>query len=145
MDLKLAGKRAIVTGGSRGIGKAIALQLAREGVDLVLAARGREALDAAAAELVAQTGRRILGIPVNTADKASVDAMVEGAIAALYFNLSDVAPMGDDAKITDMMPFWNTYGYMPTEISVATGGYEKRGSLFAWAWPVAGPTSRANS
>eukprot|EP01034_Spumella_vulgaris_P020110 gene20110-25763_t len=41
--------------------------------------------------------------------------------------------MGDDAKITDMMPFYNAFGYMPTEISVATGGYEKRGSLFAWA------------
>ena len=47
--------------------------------------------------------------------------------------VSDVAPMGDDAKITDMMPFYNAFGYMPTEISVATGGYEKRGSLFAWA------------
>lgn len=57
----------------------------------------------------------------------------EGGIAALYLNVSDVAPMGDDAKITDMMPFHNTFGYMPTEISVATGGYEKRGSLFAWA------------
>lgn len=57
----------------------------------------------------------------------------EGGIAGLYFNVSDVAPMGDDAKITDMMPFYNTYGYMPTEISVATGGYEKRGSLWAWA------------
>ena len=57
----------------------------------------------------------------------------EGGIAGLYFNQSDVAPMGDDAKITDQMPFFNTFGYMPTEISVATGGYEKRGSLFAWA------------
>lgn len=57
----------------------------------------------------------------------------EGGIAGLYLGVSDVAPMGDDAKITDMMPFYNTYGYMPTEISVATGGYEKRGSLFAWA------------
>jgi phosphate transport system substrate-binding protein len=57
----------------------------------------------------------------------------EGGIAGLYFNVSDIAPMGDDAKITDMMPFYNTFGYMPTEISVATGGYEKRGSLFAWA------------
>lgn len=57
----------------------------------------------------------------------------EGGIAGLYLNVSDVAPMGDDAKITDMMPFYNSYGYMPTEISVATGGYEKRGSLFAWA------------
>lgn len=57
----------------------------------------------------------------------------EGGIAGLYFDVSDVAPMGDDAKITDLMPFYNTFGYMPTEISVATGGYEKRGSLFAWA------------
>ena len=57
----------------------------------------------------------------------------EGAIAGLYFSLSDIAPMGDDAKITDQMPFFNTFGYMPTEISVATGGYEKRGALWAFA------------
>ncbi len=57
----------------------------------------------------------------------------EGGIAGLYCGISDVAPMGDDAKITDMMPFYNTFGYMPTEISVATGGSEKRGSLWAWA------------
>lgn len=57
----------------------------------------------------------------------------EGGIAGLYMGVSDVAPMGDDAKITDVMPFYNTFGYMPTEISVATGGYEKRGSLWAWA------------
>lgn len=57
----------------------------------------------------------------------------EGGIAGLYLGVSDVAPMGDDAKITDIMPFYNTFGYLPTEVSVATGGYEKRGSLFAWA------------
>jgi phosphate transport system substrate-binding protein len=61
----------------------------------------------------------------------------EGAIAGLYYHLSDVAPMGDDAKITDMMPFHDSFGYMPTEISVATGGYEKRGSLWAFAVVVA--------
>jgi len=60
----------------------------------------------------------------------------EGALAGLYTGVSDIAPMGDDAKITDMMPFYNVYGYLPTEISVATGGYEKRGSLFAWAIAV---------
>ena len=57
----------------------------------------------------------------------------EGGLAGLYTGIADVAPMGDDAKITDQMPFFNAFGYMPTEISVATGGYEKRGSLFAWA------------
>jgi len=57
----------------------------------------------------------------------------EGGLAGLYCGISDVAPMGDDAKITDQMPFFNVFGYMPTELSVATGGYEKRGSLFAWA------------
>ena len=57
----------------------------------------------------------------------------EGALGMMYAGVSDVAPMGDDAKITDQMPFYNSFGYTPTEISVATGGYEQRGTLFAWA------------
>src|SRR6267143_202534 len=56
----------------------------------------------------------------------------EGAIAGLYIGVSDLAPMGDDAKITDLMPFYNTFRYQPTEISIATGGHEKRGTL----WPA---------
>jgi phosphate transport system substrate-binding protein len=56
----------------------------------------------------------------------------EGAIAGLYTGISDLAPMGDDAKITDVMPFYNTFRYQPTEISIATGGHEKRGTL----WPA---------
>jgi NAD(P)-dependent dehydrogenase (short-subunit alcohol dehydrogenase family) len=83
MDLGLTGRRAIVTGGSRGIGKVIARQLAQEGVDVVLAARGRDALETAAAELAAQTGRRIVPLAVDTASKPSVDAMVASAIDAL--------------------------------------------------------------
>lgn len=55
----------------------------------------------------------------------------EGAIAGLYALGVDVAPAGDDAKITDQMPFYNIKTYMPTELSVATGGYEKRGTLWA--------------
>src|SRR6516165_9387083 len=51
----------------------------------------------------------------------------------MYAGASDVAPMGDDAKISDQMPFFNAYGYVPTEVSIATGGYDKRGTLFAWA------------
>jgi len=57
----------------------------------------------------------------------------EGALGMMYAGASDVAPMGDDAKITDQMPFYNARGYVPTEISIATGGYNMRGTLFAWA------------
>lgn len=83
MDLGLEGKRAIVTGGSRGIGKAVARQLAQEGVDVVLAARSREPLEAAATELAALTGRRIVPLTVDTSSKASVDGMVRQAIATM--------------------------------------------------------------
>lgn len=60
-------------------------------------------------------------------------ASSEGGLAGLYTGIADVAPMGDDAKLTDIMPFYNTFGYNPTEIVVSSGGYEKRGSLWAWA------------
>src|SRR5690606_18739939 len=62
MDLQLEGKRAIVTGGSRGIGKAVARALANEGVDVALVARSAEPLQAAANELAELTGRHILAV-----------------------------------------------------------------------------------
>ena len=66
MDLQLAGKVALVTGGSVGIGKATAMQLAKEGVDVAICARTKETLDAAAEEITQQTGRRILSVPTDT-------------------------------------------------------------------------------
>jgi NAD(P)-dependent dehydrogenase (short-subunit alcohol dehydrogenase family) len=83
MDLGLEGRRAIVTGASRGIGLAVAHALAQEGVDLVVAARGREALDAAAADVAAATGRRAMPVAVDTTSEASVRAMVAAATEAL--------------------------------------------------------------
>lgn len=56
MDLGLKGKKAIVCAASKGLGKASALSLAREGVDLVITARGAEALEQAADEIRAETG-----------------------------------------------------------------------------------------
>ena len=65
MDLELTGKVAIVTGGSRGIGKAIARELALEGVDVAVCARSPGPLEKAAQELAEETGRRILPIELE--------------------------------------------------------------------------------
>ncbi|HET6318115.1 MAG TPA: SDR family NAD(P)-dependent oxidoreductase, partial [Chloroflexota bacterium] len=75
-------KTAIVTGGSRGIGKAIARELAAEGVDVAIIARTAETLERSAAELAEATGRRIVPIVADTANDASVKAMVEQAAGA---------------------------------------------------------------
>jgi NAD(P)-dependent dehydrogenase (short-subunit alcohol dehydrogenase family) len=79
VDLELAGKTALVTGGSRGIGKAIARELAREGADVVIAARTQDVLEAAAQELSEETGRQVHGIQVETGDDDSVKRMVQAA------------------------------------------------------------------
>ena len=65
MDLGLKGRVALVTGASKGIGKNIARRLADEGVHLVLLARGKELLDAAAAEICKATGVRVLAVPTD--------------------------------------------------------------------------------
>ena len=57
MDLGLQGKHAVVTGGSRGIGKAIAREFAREGVDVAIVARNKADIEATARELGCQTNR----------------------------------------------------------------------------------------
>lgn len=82
MDLELSGKLAVVTGGSRGIGKAAAWQLAREGADLALVARDAASLESAAAEITASTGRRAMTFPADTGDDLSVRAMIDGVISA---------------------------------------------------------------
>ena len=83
MDLELEGKRAIVTGGSRGIGKQIARALGLEGVDVAIAARDPERLATCAEELATETGRRVLHYTVDTGDDASVRDMVDRAVADL--------------------------------------------------------------
>ena len=83
MDLELGGKVAIVTGGSKGIGKAIALELAREGVDVAIAARSPDVLSATAEEVAAETGRKVIGIPTDTTSWDDVRNMVDTTIAKL--------------------------------------------------------------
>ena len=62
MDLGIAGKWALVCAGSKGLGKGCALALAREGVSLVITARGREALEATAAEIRKATGAKVTAV-----------------------------------------------------------------------------------
>jgi NAD(P)-dependent dehydrogenase (short-subunit alcohol dehydrogenase family) len=81
MNLDLGGKVAIVTGGSRGIGKAIALELAREGAEVAIVARGQAALDEAGADIAREVGRPIKAIAADTGDDASVKAMVAAVLS----------------------------------------------------------------
>jgi NAD(P)-dependent dehydrogenase (short-subunit alcohol dehydrogenase family) len=83
MDLQLEGKTALVTGGSRGIGKPIARALAREGVDVAILARDQQRLDACVRELREETGRRVFPISADTSDTNAVNAAVERVIQEL--------------------------------------------------------------
>lgn len=83
MNLQLAGRRALVTGGSRGIGKAVAGALAAEGVAVAIAARSGEALQRSAAEISARHDRPVYAITADTGDDESVPAMVAQAVALL--------------------------------------------------------------
>jgi NAD(P)-dependent dehydrogenase (short-subunit alcohol dehydrogenase family) len=81
MDLGLGGKAALVTGGSRGIGKAIAEALLREGVSVALCARNADALARTVAELET-IGPPVLGKATDVTDAAAVQAFVEAARGA---------------------------------------------------------------
>src|SRR5438093_1180468 len=76
------GKKALVTGGGRGIGRAIALALARQGADVALAARSREELDAVAGE-IRSLGRKATVHAVDLANTKEAVNMVEAAAGAL--------------------------------------------------------------
>ncbi len=74
MQLGLQGRTAVITGGSMGMGKAIARGLAAEGVNLVLLARGKENVDKAAREIQSEHGVKVVAIPTNMTDRGMVDA-----------------------------------------------------------------------
>jgi len=103
MELGLRDKVAIVTGGSRGIGRAIALGLAAEGCHVAICARGEERLRETEAELRA-AGVKALGVVVDVTEEGAVEAFVEqtaetfGRIDALVNNAGGARPGdGDDA------------------------------------------------
>jgi 3-oxoacyl-[acyl-carrier protein] reductase len=101
MDLGLRDRVAIVTGGSRGIGRAIALGLAAEGCNVAICARGEERLRETEAELRA-AGVKVLAGVVDVTEPGAVEAFVEetartfGRIDALVNNAGGARPGDDD-------------------------------------------------
>jgi NAD(P)-dependent dehydrogenase (short-subunit alcohol dehydrogenase family) len=81
MDLDLRGKVAVVTGASRGIGKAIAQSLLNEGCAVAICGRNVERLDDAIREL-SKAGARVLGVPADVTDEAAVGKFVGAALEA---------------------------------------------------------------
>jgi 3-oxoacyl-[acyl-carrier protein] reductase len=83
MDLAMTGKKAVVTGASEGIGKAITRSLAREGVDVAICARRAEPLQKAADEIAKETGRKIIPITADLTKAADAENFIKKAHAAL--------------------------------------------------------------
>jgi NAD(P)-dependent dehydrogenase (short-subunit alcohol dehydrogenase family) len=81
--MRLRGKRVLITGGSRGIGRALTLGLAREGADVVLCYRQHESLAREVVQTVESLGRRALAVRADVARAGEVAALVRQAIAFL--------------------------------------------------------------
>ena len=101
MDLGLKGKNAVVLGGTRGIGRAIAATLAGEGTNVALCARNGDQVAAAVAELKTQ-GVNATGGPVDVTDGAALKAWIEGAAKELggidmLFSNAGAMAQGHDA------------------------------------------------
>lgn len=79
----LTGQAALVTGGSRGLGREMALALARQGADVALCSRNGAEAEGAAAGIAAETGRRVLGFQADVTERAEVDALVAAAVGSL--------------------------------------------------------------
>ena len=82
MDLELGGKVVLVTGGSDGLGAAVARRLVREGARVALCARNPERLEAAVTAL-RQAGGDVLGVVADVTQASQVDAFVDAASTLL--------------------------------------------------------------
>jgi 3-oxoacyl-[acyl-carrier protein] reductase len=101
MDLGIAGKKAIVCGGSSGLGKAIALALSAEGADVTIVARDGAKLEGAAAEIAARTGHAVAHLSVDLSDPVDRTRMHPSvADADILVNNSGGPPVGDFRSLT---------------------------------------------
>lgn len=153
MDLHLKGKKAIVTGATRGLGRAIANLLADEGCDLALCARHRQGVDEAVAAL-GQKGITAAGAAVDVADtralRAFVGAMAErlGGLDIFIANVSalgmamdedtwrrsfDIDVMGTVAGVEAAIPFLEKSAAGAIVVVGTTGAIEMAGAMRPYA------------
>jgi 3-oxoacyl-[acyl-carrier protein] reductase len=106
MELGLAGRKAVVTGGSLGIGRAIARELSQEGVTVAILARDPTKLDEAAAAISGETGNRVIPIPADLTDPGQIEQAMARAQDALgevdiLVNNAGATPMGRIGDTSD--------------------------------------------
>jgi 3-oxoacyl-[acyl-carrier protein] reductase len=102
--MRLKGKAAIVTGGARGIGLAIAKALSREGADIAICDVDAEGAKAAASSMTGDKGARAIGVAVNVADPASVAQM----IATVLHEFGRIDILVNNAGVGGNTPFLET-------------------------------------
>ena len=96
MDLGIKGRTAIVCAASKGLGKGCALALAKEGVNVVISARGREALDATAEEIRRATGVKVTPVVADVTTEAGRKALLAACPAPdILINNAGGPPPGD--------------------------------------------------
>ncbi|HEY6336642.1 MAG TPA: SDR family oxidoreductase [Alphaproteobacteria bacterium] len=96
MDLGIAGKKALVCAASKGLGKACAFSLAREGVEVTIVARTRETLEATAAEIRTKTGNKVTAIACDiTTDEGRAAALAACPAPDILVNNAGGPPPGD--------------------------------------------------
>lgn len=106
MAKKLEGKNAIVTGGSRGIGFAIAKRLAEDGASVLICARNREGAERAASELARETGAKVLGTGTDVSKQNEVDMLFQFAddkLAQLHIVVNN-AGIGTFSSVAEITP-----------------------------------------
>lgn len=105
MDLNLKGKRALVTGGSKGIGKASAQVLAEEGCSVMLASRDGAALEAAAAEIKSKTGADVKWKAADLSQRGAAEELAKWAAQSgpvdILVNNAGAIPGGDLLKVDE--------------------------------------------